>query len=104
METADFLEKVSGRKWVVAEHNPRQNAIASLRCEIRQRTKKPHDRELADLLDAAFRAAGFREGSHNRKRDAKSSKAKAAKVIALLKEEILQKIDFSIPLAITNHN
>jgi hypothetical protein len=64
METADFLEKVSSWKWVITEHNPRQNAIASLRWEIKWRTKKPHDTELADLLDATFRAGGFKEGFH----------------------------------------
>ncbi len=66
-ETADFPEKVLelfSWKWVIAEHNPRQNAIASLRWEIKWRTKKPHDTELADLLDAAFRAGGFKEGFH----------------------------------------
>ena len=63
-KTADFLEKVSSWKWVIAEHNPRQNTIASLRWEIKRRTKKSHDKELADLLDAAFRAGGFKEGSH----------------------------------------
>jgi hypothetical protein len=30
-KAADFLEKVSSWKWVITEHNPRQNAIASLR-------------------------------------------------------------------------
>lgn len=62
MKAADFLERVSSWKWVVAEHNPRQNVIASLRWEIRWRTKKPHDKELADLLDATFRAGGFKQG------------------------------------------
>jgi hypothetical protein len=61
-KAADFLEKVSSWKWVITEHNPRQNAIAYLRWEIKSRTKKPHDRQLADLLDATFRAAGFKEG------------------------------------------
>jgi hypothetical protein len=64
MKAADFLEKVSSWKWVIAEHNPRQNAIASLRWEIKWRTNKPHDKELADLLNGAFRAGGFKEGSH----------------------------------------
>ncbi len=62
METADFLERVFSFRWVITEHNPRQNAIASLRWEIKSRAKKPHDTELIDLLDAAFRAAGFKEG------------------------------------------
>jgi hypothetical protein len=62
METADFLEKVLSKKWVITEHNPRQNAIASLRWEIRWRTKKSHDTVLVDLLDATFRAGGFKEG------------------------------------------
>lgn len=62
METANFLEKVLSWKWVITEHNPRQNAVALLRWEIDWRTEKPHDTELADLLDAAFRAGGFKEG------------------------------------------
>jgi hypothetical protein len=62
METADFLERVFSFRWVITEHNPRQNAIAYLRWEIKSRTKKPHDTELADLLDATFRAGGFKEG------------------------------------------
>ena len=61
-KAADFLEQVFSWEWVITEHNPRQNAIASLRWEIKWRTKKPHDREPADLLDAAFRAGGFKEG------------------------------------------
>jgi hypothetical protein len=61
-KTVDFLEKASSWKWVITEHNPRQNAIASVRWEIKQRTKKPHDKELIDLLDATFRAGGFKEG------------------------------------------
>jgi hypothetical protein len=64
IKTADFLEKVSSWKWVITEHNPRQNTIAYLRWEIKSRTKEPHDTELADLLDATFRAAGFKEGFH----------------------------------------
>jgi hypothetical protein len=64
METADFLEKVHSKKWVITEHNPCQNAIADLRWEIKWRTKKSHDKELTDLLDAAFRAGGFKEGFH----------------------------------------
>jgi hypothetical protein len=61
-QTADFLEKVVSRKWVITEHNPFQNAIASLRWETKRCTKKPHDTELMDLLDAAFRVAGFPKG------------------------------------------
>jgi hypothetical protein len=61
METADFLERVFSWKWVITEHNPRQNTIAYLRWEIKSRTKKPQDTELATLLDATFRAAGFKE-------------------------------------------
>ena len=49
---------------MIAEHNPRQNAIASIRWEIKRRTKKVHDKELADLLDATYRAGGFKEGSY----------------------------------------
>jgi|SRR5580704_3649689 hypothetical protein len=63
-ETADFLEQIVSKKWVITEHNPRQNAIADLRWEIKSRTKKSRDKELADLLDATFRACGFNEGFH----------------------------------------
>ena len=62
VEATEFLEKVYRRNWVITEHNQRQNAIASLRWEIKWRTKKPHDTEVAALLDAAFRAGGFKDG------------------------------------------
>jgi hypothetical protein len=62
VKAAEFLEKVLSWRWVITEHNPRQNAVASLRWEIKWRTKKPHDTELADLLDAAFRAGGLKQG------------------------------------------
>lgn len=63
-EAVNCLEKMRSWKWVIAEHNPRQHAIASLRWEIRWRTRKPHDKELADLLDATFRACGLKESSY----------------------------------------
>ena len=42
--------------------NPRNSVIATLRWTIRDRTGKPHDRELNVLTDAAFRAAGYKDG------------------------------------------
>lgn len=61
-EAADVLEKLFSKTWVITEHNPPQYAIADLRWEIKSRTKKSHDRELTDLLDAVFRAGGFKQG------------------------------------------
>lgn len=62
LQATELLERVWSWRWVVTEQNPLVATIALLRWEIRRRTKKPHDRELIDLLDAAYRAAGFREG------------------------------------------
>jgi len=61
-QTVEFLEQVTSCKWVVIEHNPLQNKVATLRWATKWRTKKAHDKELHDLIDAGFRAAGFREG------------------------------------------
>lgn len=60
-EVADFLKRVTSVRWTITEHNPRQNAIASVRWQIRHSTGKARDRELMDLLDAVFRAAGTKE-------------------------------------------
>jgi hypothetical protein len=61
-QAADLLQKILSLRWAVAEHNPRQNEIASLRWEIRFRTGQPHDTELVDLLNVVFEAAGFKDG------------------------------------------
>jgi hypothetical protein len=57
-EAASFLEWVFSKRWVVIQHNPYKNAISWLRWYVIYYTGAPHDRELIDLLDAAFRAAG----------------------------------------------
>ncbi len=62
METAEFLEKFLSWDWYTRDMNPRNSLIAGLRWTIRWRTGHPHDRELAILVDAAFRAAGINEG------------------------------------------
>jgi len=59
---ADLLEKVLSLRWAIAEHNPQQNEIASLRWEVRFRTGQAHDTALVDLLNVVFEAAGCREG------------------------------------------
>jgi hypothetical protein len=60
--TSDFLEKFLSWAWYTRHFNPRNTLIAELRWRIRERTGKPHDRELATLIDAAFRAAGIQGG------------------------------------------
>jgi hypothetical protein len=58
---ASFIEKFISWDWCVTERNPRNLLIAELRWNIRERTGKPHDRELSTIIDAAYRAAGRRE-------------------------------------------
>jgi len=60
-KAASFLEKFLSWDWSIRERNPRNALIAELRWTIRDRTGKPHDRELSTLIDAAYRAAGRRE-------------------------------------------
>jgi len=55
---ASFIEKFLSWDWYIRERNPRNALIAELRWTIRNRSKKPHDRELSTAIDAAFRAAG----------------------------------------------
>jgi hypothetical protein len=57
-QLAGSLEKALGCRWVLTESNAQQNALASLSWEVKERTGKLHDRQLADVLDAVFRAAG----------------------------------------------
>lgn len=61
-EAAALLERILSLRWAVAEHNPQQNEIASLRWEVRFRTGQAHDTELVDLLNVVFEAAGCRDG------------------------------------------
>ena len=60
--TADFLETLLSWGWYTRFLNSRNHAIAVLRWQIRERTSAPHDRDLGILIDAAFRAAGRKEG------------------------------------------
>jgi hypothetical protein len=57
---ARFLTHFLSWDWYIRDRNPRNAIIAELRWTIRWRTGKPHDRELAVLIDAAFRAAGLK--------------------------------------------
>jgi hypothetical protein len=59
---ATILEDFLCWDYCVQSLNPRHALIAELRWTIRERTGKPHDRELNVLFDAAFRAAGYKEG------------------------------------------
>lgn len=59
--TASFIEKFLSWDWYNRERNPRNALIAELRWTIRARTGRSHDRELAAVIDAAFRAAGRKE-------------------------------------------
>ena len=56
-ETADFLEWVFTKRWAVTQFNPLNSAIYEIRCAFNCCAGAPHDKELIDLLDAAFRAA-----------------------------------------------
>jgi hypothetical protein len=59
-----MLEHVLSWDYLVQYLNPRNVAIAELRWTIRKRTGRPHDPELSILIDAAFRAAGYKEGCY----------------------------------------
>jgi hypothetical protein len=61
-ETAEFIEKFLSWDWCTRDRNPRNAVIAELRWQIRWRTGRPHDAELAVLIDAAYRAAGVKSG------------------------------------------
>ena len=58
---ASFIEKFISWDWCVTERNPRNALIAVLRWTIRDRTDKPHDKELCTIIEAACRAAGGKE-------------------------------------------
>jgi hypothetical protein len=61
LKAAEMLEHFFSWDYYVRYVNPRNALIAELRWTIRSRTGRPHDRELNVLIDAAFRAAGFKE-------------------------------------------
>jgi hypothetical protein len=64
IETADFIDEFSKWRWTTRHRNPRNALIAELRWTIRHRTGRPHDAELSALIDAAFRAAGVKNGCY----------------------------------------
>jgi hypothetical protein len=64
LKAATTLENFLSRDYCVRNLNPRHAVIAELRWTIRQRTGRPHDRELNALMDSAFRAAGSKKDSY----------------------------------------
>ncbi len=64
LTAAAMLEHFLSWDYYVRHRNPRNALIAELRWTIRQRTGKPRDRDLNTLIDAAFRAAGYKEGCY----------------------------------------
>ena len=64
LKAASMLEHFLSWDYYVRYVNPRNALIAELRWTIRKRTGRPHDPELAVLIDAAFRAAGYKEGCY----------------------------------------
>jgi hypothetical protein len=64
LKAASTLERFLFWDYYVRYVNPRNALIAELRWTIREKTGRPHDRELATLIDAAFRAAGYKEGCY----------------------------------------
>ena len=56
--TANHLEWIFSKRWLVTQHNPFTFTIAAIRWQARIITGKAHDKELIDLIDAAFRATG----------------------------------------------
>jgi hypothetical protein len=61
LKAATVVEHFLYWDYCVRNLNPRNAVIAELRWTIRQRTGRPHDRELNDLIGSAFRAAGFKK-------------------------------------------
>lgn len=62
LKAASMLEHVLSWDYLVQYRNNRNAVIAELRWAIRERTGRPHDRDLKILINAAFRAAGNKEG------------------------------------------
>jgi len=62
LKAASTLEHFLSSDYFVRHINPRKALIAELRWAIRDRTGRPHDREISVLIDAVFRAAGHKEG------------------------------------------
>jgi len=64
LKAATAVEHFLSWDYCVRNLNPRHAVIAELRWTIRQRTGRPHDSELNDLMDSAFRAAGSKKDSY----------------------------------------
>jgi hypothetical protein len=64
LKAASMVEHFLSWDYSVRLLNPRKALIADLRWTIRARTGRPRDRELSILIDAAFRAAGHKEGCY----------------------------------------
>ncbi len=64
LKAASMLEHFLSWDYYVRHVNRRNALIAELRWIIRDRTGRPRDRELSTLIDAAFRAAGYKEGCY----------------------------------------
>ncbi len=62
LKTALMLDHFLSWDYCVRYLNSRNALIAELRWTIREKTGRPHDRELSVLIDAAFRAAGYKNG------------------------------------------
>jgi len=62
LKAASILEAYLSWDCSLVYLNPRNALIAELRWTIRDRTGRPHDRELNVLIDAAFRACGCNDG------------------------------------------
>jgi hypothetical protein len=56
-EMTNFLDWVFSMRWLIIHHNPRKLEIYEIREDFVDNTGKPHDAQILDLLDAAFRAA-----------------------------------------------
>lgn len=61
LKMATMLEHFLSWDYCIRKLNARHALIAELRWTIREKTGKPHDRDLNILIDAAFRAAGVEE-------------------------------------------
>jgi hypothetical protein len=64
LKAASMVEHFLSLDYYARNVNPRNAVIAELRWTIREKTGAPHDREFNVLIDAAFRAAGHKEGCY----------------------------------------
>ena len=64
LKAASVLEHFLSWDYYERHRDRRKALLAELRWTIRQRTGRPHDHELNTLIDASFRAAGYKEGPY----------------------------------------